>query len=151
MEESPDSWVMPRNVGERTQKTGVTINSEVVPFQPRNKWAAVCSYSALAPAMSAILLIPMIVAGWIAILSAVLLLALYRIVLSHRDHRVLAVRGGRAHPLHRKLKNKEEAADRHGVALTIAAALYTLGLAILLASQLFDAILHKVLTLFAIR
>lgn len=92
-----------------------------------------------------------VAAGWVFGLSGLCALAIYRVILSRRDHHLLSLGAGETHPLHRMLKNKEASTDLRGLIATIAIAFYTLGLAILFMSQLFETTVHKVTRLLAIR
>jgi hypothetical protein len=100
---------------------------------------------------AALLFMPVVVAGWIVVMLSVLTLAFYRVTLIRRDHHIVGLDAGQAHRLHRKLESKEEMTDRRGLALTLAAALYTLAIVLLLAWQAFEGVLHKLASLFAIR
>jgi hypothetical protein len=84
--------------------------------------------------------------GWLFIASLVAFLAIYRTMLALHQHRL--PRLGTAHADSLDSVTRMENLDRWGIFLTIAAIIYSVGFAIVLAEQVVKAVIDRIAPMF---
>jgi hypothetical protein len=85
-----------------------------------------------------------LIGSWLLVAAWVTVLAVYRLILTRRDHRISRLRPAGGEALHHILQRREQAVDRWGMALTIGAVLYGIGLVLFVAYKLYDAVIDAI-------
>jgi hypothetical protein len=90
-------------------------------------------------------------AGGLVLVTLLASLAIYRLILTHYDHVLRAAGANPKHPLRRWFHHREHQVDHAGIVLTVCCFVFALAMAAILASQLIDTALRKVMTPFSLR
>ena len=84
--------------------------------------------------------------GWVFVVAVLAALAVYRLMLSHYDHRIQysGIKG--VNLLHAWFMHRESRVDHFGIPLTIGALLYTVVFGVFIVSRLLDAAIHAIVS-----
>lgn len=94
-----------------------------------------------------------VVAGviWTFLVTAVIFLALCRIIAAWRDQRLMRAGLNGTNPMHLHLRHMIQFEDRAGMALTATALVCSAIVALLLANAIFDTFIRKLVQIFSLR
>ncbi len=88
---------------------------------------------------------------WLFLVAMVIFLALCRIVASAHDRKLMRLGVGGASPLHVHLQQLIHSRDKMGIAFTVAAFIFSLVIALLLAHQIYRDAIHRLAHVLSLR
>ena len=89
--------------------------------------------------------------AWMFLIASVILLALFRISAAMHDEKLMHTGLSPTNPIHAHLRQVIHSEDRIGLALTIAAFIFSVALAFMLADQILRGVIQKLVQILALR